>query len=85
MNMWNETHTQSDLQRSPLRAVEDAVEQNDNSFDGIINNLPPTPEEHRSVLEELKARQAETAVAAEPGSGRLRSRTPHEKEDPERS
>ena len=23
-----------------LRAVEDAVEQNDNSFDGIINNLP---------------------------------------------
>jgi hypothetical protein len=26
--------------RGYLRAVEDAVEQNDNSFDGIINNLP---------------------------------------------
>ena len=85
MNMLNETHTEPDLQKSPLRAVEDAVEQNDNSFDGIINNLPPTPEKRRSVLEELKARQAETAVAAEIGSGRLRSRTPHDKEDPERS
>lgn len=28
---------------NPLRALEDAVEQNDNSFDGIINNLPPEP------------------------------------------
>ena len=85
MNMWNESHTEPDPQRSALRAVEDAVEQNDNSFDGIINNLPPTPEKRRSVLEELKARQAETAVAAEIGPGRLRSRTPHDKEDPERS
>ena len=85
MNMWNETHTEPDLQRSALRAVEDAVEQNDNSFDGIINNLPPKPEDRRSVLEELKARQAETAVAAEIGSGSLHSRTPHEKEARERS
>lgn len=85
MNMWNETHTEPDPQRTALRAVEDALEQNDNSFDGIINNLPPTPEERRSLLEELKARQAETAEAAETGSGRLRSCTPHDKEDPERS
>lgn len=27
-----------------MRAVEDTVEQNDNHFDGIINNLPPAPE-----------------------------------------
>lgn len=26
---------------NPLKAIEDAVEQNDNSFDGVINNLPP--------------------------------------------
>ncbi len=28
------------LVKNPLRSVEDAVEQNDNSLDGIINNLP---------------------------------------------
>ena len=26
---------------NPLKTIEDAVEQNDNSFDGLINNLPP--------------------------------------------
>ncbi len=26
---------------NPLKAIEDAVEVNDNSFDGLINNLPP--------------------------------------------
>ena len=25
---------------NPLKSIEDAVEQNDNNFDGIINNLP---------------------------------------------
>lgn len=35
--------TQSASTASTLRAVEDAVEQNDNSFDGIINNLPEQP------------------------------------------
>lgn len=56
-----------------LRAVEDSVEQNDNSFDGIINNTPvipnneaPTTEDEEkkkakaaSVLEELKKKQPE--------------------------
>ena len=28
---------------NPLKAVEDSVEQNDNNFDGIINNTPQTP------------------------------------------
>lgn len=52
---------------NPLKSIEDAVEQNDNNFDGIINNLPPVensemrsgnPEEgketeRKSVLEQL--------------------------------
>ena len=54
--------------QNPLRAVEDAVEQNDNSFDGIINNMPddkPTAQitredvieaeqKRKSILEKLK-------------------------------
>ena len=32
------------VSRNPMRGVEDMVEQNDNSFDGVINNLPePKP------------------------------------------
>lgn len=45
--------------KNHLRSIEDAVEQNDNNFDGIINNLPdPEPKgkaEKPSVLEQLKA------------------------------
>lgn len=28
------------VSRNPMRGIEDMVEQNDNSFDGVINNLP---------------------------------------------
>ena len=35
-----------------LRAVEDSVEQNDNSFDGIINNTPVIPNNESPALEE---------------------------------
>ena len=31
------------IKESPIKAVEDIVEQNDNNFDGIINNTPPAP------------------------------------------
>ena len=32
------------MSRNPMRSIEDMVEQNDNSFDGVINNLPePKP------------------------------------------
>ena len=32
------------VSRNPMRGIEDMVEQNDNSFDGAINNLPePRP------------------------------------------
>ena len=54
---------------NPLKSIEDAVEQNDNNFDGIINNLPPIENsemrsenpaegketERKSVLEQLYA------------------------------
>ena len=36
---------------SPIKHIEDAVEQNDNSFDGIINNTPPPP-----TVDELEAK-----------------------------
>ena len=56
------------VSRNPMRGIEDMVEQNDNSFDGVINNLPePKPvcqvsaaevieEEHKkkSVLKKLQ-------------------------------
>lgn len=49
-----------------LRSVEDAVEQNDNSFDGVINNLPQQTEPDKaeskdktSVVEEIKRQQEE--------------------------
>ena len=32
------------VSRNPMRGIEDMVEQNDNSFDGVLNNLPePRP------------------------------------------
>ena len=31
------------VSRNPMRGIEDMVEQNDNSFDGIINNVPAAP------------------------------------------
>lgn len=51
------------ISRNYLRGVEDQVEENDNNFDGIINNTPtviPTgiqeaiEQEKKSVLEKLK-------------------------------
>ena len=46
--------------KNHLRSAEDSLEQNDNSLDGVINNLPDdragrsSPEEKSSVLEQLK-------------------------------
>ena len=51
------------ISRNPMRGIEDMVEQNDNSFDGVINNVKHEPEfphnhaksdEKKSVLEKLK-------------------------------
>lgn len=40
-----------------MRNIEDAVEQNDNSFDGIINNLPEQEVAKESVLKKLRERE----------------------------
>jgi len=94
-----ERFPEADPQRAALRAVEDAVEQNDNSFDGIINNMPqPDPaevlrqsardseaaSERRSVLEALKARQQEAAKAAEAEVRKRRPRIICDEEAPMR-
>lgn len=51
------------ISRNSMRGIEDMVEQNDNNFDGVINNVKvePTagtleivPEDKKSVLEKLK-------------------------------
>lgn len=31
------------ISRNPMRSIEDMVEQNDNSFDGVINNVKVEP------------------------------------------
>jgi len=46
-----------------MRNIEDAVEQNDNSLDGVINNLPQPDETEKareSVLQKLKEREKAT-------------------------
>ena len=35
------------ISKNPMRGIEDMVEQNDNNFDGVINNLP----EHKLVAQ----------------------------------
>ena len=92
-----ERFPEKDPQRAALRAVEDSVEQNDNHFDGIINNReqPDAAEalrlqaresekadERRSVLEALKAKQAEAARAVEAEARRHRPRLTRDEEVP---
>ena len=51
------------ISRNPMRGIEDMVEQNDNNFDGVINNVKVEPaagtlaivqDDKKSVLEKLK-------------------------------
>lgn len=51
------------ISRNPMRGIEDMVEQNDNCFDGLINNIKPEQsqelsqfmqDDKKSVLEKLK-------------------------------
>ena len=50
---------------SPIKHIEDAVEQNDNSFDGIINNTPPTPTVDELEAKALSGEQISLADLAE--------------------
>ncbi|CRZ35094.1 uncharacterized protein DUF4316 [Herbinix hemicellulosilytica] len=40
-----------------MRNIEDAVEQNNNSLDGVINNLPEQEDAKESVLKKLRERE----------------------------
>ena len=60
------------ISRNPMRGIEDMVEQNDNNFDGVINNVKVEPadpdleqskEDRKSVLEKL-SQQNRTALSA---------------------
>ena len=48
-----------------LKHIEDTVEQNDNSFDGIINNTPPTPTVDELEAKALSGEQISLADLAE--------------------
>ena len=90
-----ERFPESDPKRAALRAVEDAVEQNDNIIDGIINNLPqPDPAEmarfqntqaesdaeRESVLNDLKAHRENAARYEEEKSNHHRTCNQRERE-----
>ncbi len=48
---------------NPMRGIEDMVEQNDNSFDGIINNLPePKPVCQVDAAEVIEEEQKKKSV-----------------------
>ena len=51
------------VSRNPMRGIEDMVEQNDNSFDGVINNLPePKPVCQVSAAEVIEEEQKKKSV-----------------------
>ena len=52
------------LSREVMRALEDLLEQNDNSLDGVINNLPPSDENAnaRLALQEEEERKRKSVL-----------------------
>lgn len=51
------------VSRNPMRGIEDMIEQNDNSFDGVINNLPePKPVCQVSAAEVIEEEQKKKSV-----------------------
>ena len=50
------------ISKNPMRGIEDMVEQNDNNFDGVINNLPePKPVaqvDSDDVIEEVQKKKS---------------------------
>lgn len=50
------------ISKNPIRGIEDMVEQNDNSFDGVINNLPevkPVAQvSNEDVIEEIQKKKS---------------------------
>ena len=59
------------ISRNPMKGIEDMVEQNDNSFDGVINNVKAEPaagtpeivaDDKKSVLEKLREQSRQVPV-----------------------
>lgn len=59
------------ISKNPMRGIEDMVEQNDNNFDGVINNVKAEPtvgmleavsDDKKSVLEKLKEQSRQVSV-----------------------
>ena len=51
------------ISRNPMRNVEDMIEQYDNSFDGVINNLPdPKPAAQMSLEDVIEEEQRKKSV-----------------------
>lgn len=51
------------VSRNPMRGIEDMVEQNDNSFDGVINNLPePKPAAQVTSEDVIEVEQKKKSV-----------------------
>ena len=50
------------ISKNPMRGIEDMVEQNDNNFDGVINNLPEpkpvTQVDSEDVIEEVHKKKS---------------------------
>ena len=50
------------ISKKPMRGIEDKVEQNDNNFDGVINNLPEpkpvTQVDSEDVIEEVQKKKS---------------------------
>ena len=57
-----ETGADPAISKNPMRGIEDMVEQNDNNFDGVINNLPePKPVtrvDSEDVIEEAQKKKS---------------------------
>ena len=64
------------VSKNPMRGIEDMVEQNDNNFDGVINNLPePKPVAQVSAEDVIEEEQKKKSVL-----GRIKEAMP----DPEK-
>ena len=51
------------ISKNPMRNIEDMIEQNDNSFDGVINNLPdPKPASQMSPEDVIEEEQMKKSV-----------------------
>lgn len=64
------------ISKNPMRGIEDMVEQNDNNFDGVINNLPePKPVAQIDLEEVIEEEQKKKSVL-----GMIREASPNPEE-----